>query len=95
MSNKFNIGDLVKFKYNTRNRRSFINKRCRYGIVLNCAEKKNNQYMVSDENIKFGDIYYQVYWWPHDGLLYHDENALQIISKIPLDVALELSGTLT
>jgi len=59
------------------------------------AEKKNNQYMVSDENIKFGDIYYQVYWWPHDGLLYHDENALQIISKIPLDVALELSGTLT
>ena len=92
MGNKFNIGDLVKFKYNTKNRRSFVNKKCKYGIVLHYTHKKDTQYMISDKNIDFGEIYYLIYWWPHNGTLYHDEDALEIVSKMPPDIENELSG---
>ena len=90
MDNKFNVGDLVKFKYNSRNRRSFVNTQCRYGIILHYTAKKDTQYMASDNIVNFGDLYYQVFWWPHNGILYHEEDALELISKMPEN----FSGTL-
>ena len=97
MGNKFNIGDLVKFRYNTKNRRSFVNKKCKFGIVIHYTQKKDTQYLVSDKNVEFGDTYYQIYWWPHKGSLYHDEDALVLISEIPgtrPDILTSLSGAL-
>ena len=97
MSNKFNVGDLVKFKYNTKNRRSFVNKKCKFGIIMHYTHKKDTQYMISDKNVEFGDVYYQVYWWPHEGSLYHDEDALMLISERPFiepDILTSLSGAL-
>lgn len=53
--------------------------------------------MISDKNVEFGDVYYQVYWWPHEGSLYHDEDALMLISERPFiepDILTSLSGAL-
>ena len=97
MGNKFNVGDLVKFKYNTKNRLSFVNKKCKFGIVIHFTRKKDTQYLVSDKNVEFGEVYYQIYWWPYEGSLYHDEDALALISEIPgtrPDILTSLSGAL-
>lgn len=94
--NKFNIGDIVKFKYNTRNRRSFVNTRCKYGIVLHYAAKKDTQYMISDKNIDFSDMYYQIFWWPYNGILFHEEDSLELVSSMPPDIAIaDMTGSLS
>lgn len=90
--NKYNVGDLVKFKYNTRNRRSFVRTQCKYGIILYYAAKKDTQYMIEEKEVDFGNMYYQVYWWPFNGVLFHEEDALELVSKMPTE--LSLTGTL-